>query len=150
MTGLGNKRVFGNDGPFTLTGTTAETALATIPLANIPAQSLIRVTTQWTNNNNANDKTNRIRLGGLSGAVMGINIQTTIISRREQRDIVNRGSTQVGFPGGTGGWATSSSSPASASVNLVTGADLVLSGQLADAGDTLTLEYYLVEVILFP
>lgn len=136
------------------TGNTSETALATItvPAGAMGPNGLLRVTTQWSYTNSANNKTLRVRFGGASGTgYLGNNVTTTN-AFRDQRLIANRNAAnaQVGQSTGvltSGGWGTSTSTPVTSSVDTSAAADLVISGQLANAGETVTLESYLVELL---
>lgn len=136
-----------------LTGSTSETALATvaIPAGAMGPNGVLRVTTLWSLTNSANNKTPRVRLGGISGtAFRGQNL-TTVASGRDQIEIHNRNAqnSQVSNPagGGFGGAGTSSSVITTATVDTSIAQDLVISGQLANSGETLTLEAYTVEVL---
>lgn len=137
------------------TGDTAETALATV---TIPANAMgpngrVRITTQWSFTNSANNKTLRVRFGGPSGTVYASNIQTTTASVRDQREIANRGvaNSQVGGASNTNtSFAQTSGAVVTSSVNTAAATTVVLSGQLASSGETITLESYLVEIIRGP
>jgi len=139
-----------------VTGTVSETSLATVNIAAgaVGRNGIIRVTCHWGHNSSANNKTGRVRLGaagaGISGTIFTAVTQTTNISWRTLCHIVNRNSesSQFGDDGnGTGGWAPSSAAWVTSSVDTSAGAQLVITGQLANTGDTMTLEAYLVELI---
>jgi hypothetical protein len=135
----------------TLSGSTAETALASvsIPAGAMGANGFIRVTSQWSNNNNGNNKTGRIRFGGLSGTLYFIFTNSTQITYLDvPRTISNvnaenaqkgRG-TQATGAGGSGNAIVTSTLDTSAAV------ELVFTGQLANAADSLVLESYVVEL----
>jgi hypothetical protein len=135
------------------TGDTSETALATVqvPANMMGANGILRVTTLWTITNSGNNKTLRARLGGIAGtAFLGATF-TTSASVHDQRLIRNRNAanSQVGFAAinGTGGWGVSSGAVATGAVDTAANQDLVITGQLASAGETITLEAYLVELL---
>jgi hypothetical protein len=137
-----------------VTGTTNETALATV---TIPAGAMglnggVEIRTVWSVTNSANSKTPRIRLGGTSGTQFMAAVFTTTATISDIRSIRNRNSasSQVGSIG-----ASAASSIGSSTVAVVTGSvdtsaaqDLVISGTLANSGETITLEMY--EVWLLP
>lgn len=133
------------------TGNTNETALVTvtIPADVMGANGTIDVETVWSYTNNANNKTLRVRFGGVSGTQYLSNIVTTSVAVRDFRSIVNRNSksSQVGSHNTgvlAGGWGSNSAAVMTSSVNTANAVDLVISGQLAIGTDTVTLEYYKV------
>lgn len=133
------------------TGDTLEHALATItiPGGSMGANGVLRVRLLFSFTNSANTKTLRMRLGGTSGtAFLNVGVTTTAAYATE-KDIQNRNAqdSQIGAP------ANSSSASANTSAGVVTAAvdtaanqDLVITGQLTDAGETVTLRSYVVEV----
>jgi hypothetical protein len=135
------------------TGDTSETVLAaiTLPGRAMGPNGVLRITTLWSYTNSANGKTLRVRLGGLSGAILqAIAVSATNIGVA-QRTIQNRNSesAQIGFNiASTNSFTTvgSGSPPATASVDTSTDQDIVITGQLANAGETVTLEACLVEL----
>lgn len=135
-----------------LTGTASETALATIaiPAGTIGPNGSLRITTLWSHTNSANNKTWRIRLGGIGGTAFAAVVRSTTATDHDIRIIRNRGSasSQVALTAGTGvGFGTSGSAPVTGSVDTASAQDLVLSGQLANTGETITLEAYTVELL---
>lgn len=149
-TGLGG--VLGKSGAAAaLTGSTSETALATvtIPANTIGANGLIRVSSLWTMTTSANNKTPRIRLGGIGGTVIFSTVATTIATFRLETLLIaanatNAQNTQSLSARGTDLLITSSGNTASA-VDMTASQDLVISGQLANSGETMTLLGYVVE-----
>ena len=136
-----------------ITGTTSETVLATvtIPGGTMGANGTLRVTTLWSYTNSANNKIPRIRLGGLAGTLIFSLTATTTGMYRDQREIHNRNAqnSQV-FWGNTssgGGWGTTVGTVSTGSVDTSASQDLVFTAQLANTGETITLEYYLVELV---
>lgn len=135
---------------------TNENILATI---NIPAgamglNGILRVTHEWSYTNGANNKTPRVRFGGIGGTAYASGTFTTTAAATGQFNICNRNAansqfgrpaaTSVfsGWPGGTGNTVVTSA------IDTAVATTLVFTGQKASAGDTLTLESYLVELIL--
>lgn len=140
-----------------LTGTASETILATIPIAAgaLGLNGAVRVTAYFSMTNNANNKTPRIRFGASGAGTSGASIQgptlASIAGYRTQGEIHNRASvsSQVYSPAGlgSGGWSSSTGvNPATAAIDTGAATEIAITGQLANTGDTLTLEYYLVEV----
>ena len=132
-----------------LTGSTTETVLATITLPALSANGRIRVTVVYTQTNNANTKTVRGRLNGIAGTAFMSVAQTAILTNRYQFEIINRGATnsQVGNVSSVA-WSTSSGSPVTSAIDTSVAVDLVITGQLGVGTDTLSLESYLVEVLV--
>lgn len=131
---------------------TSENILATI---NIPAKAMgingaLRVTTLWTMTNSVNNKTTSIRLGGISGTAFLALVNTTAASLMNIKVIQNRGAanSQVSFNSASGGNNTTTGAVTTGSIDTSAAQTLVITGQKASSGETLTLESYLVELIL--
>lgn len=135
------------------TGDMNETALATITITAgaMGLNGIIRIVAIWSGTSSGNGKTFRCRFSTISGTVFRTAAQTTNISNREFITIQNRGAmdSQIGSVVGaaTGGWSPSSGALVTAAVDTSAETTLVLSGQLADSGDTITLESYSVELL---
>lgn len=128
-------------------------ATVTVPAGALGPNGALRITSLWSFTSSANNKTPRIRLGGLSGTVyMGPTI-TTSVGLFQEVMIFNRGAanSQVGFAAAStsaGGWGLSSASAnVTSAVDTAAGTTLVLTAQKASAGETLTLEAYLAELL---
>jgi hypothetical protein len=139
-----------------VTGTVAETVLATVPLPSniIGPNGILRVTSLWGVTNSANNKTLTWRLGaagnGIAGDIFGQTTQTAVAAMRMQQQFQNRNSTasQVILSGiGTGGWGTTTAGIATATRDTSVALDLVFTGTLANTGETITLHSYTVEVL---
>ena len=112
---------------------------------------ILRVTTLWSYTNSANNKTLRVRLGGLSGTAFQANVVTASNIGVMQRTIQNRNSqaSQIGFNAANAASYTtvgSGTSVATGSVDTSADQSIVITGQLASAGETVTLEACLVEL----
>ncbi len=130
---------------------TNENTLATVvlPAGAMGLNGLVRVQTLWTLTNSANNKTLRVKFGGSSFLDVTL---TTVASFADQRVIQNRNSvsSQIGKPTGNmaaGGWGTASSAVTTASIDTSAAVTILITGQKASAGETLTLESYLIELI---
>lgn len=136
-----------------LTGSTSETVLATIPIpANtIGTNGLLRIWTTWTCNNDADDKIPRIRLGGISGAIIFSQTLTTMVAATAITVMQNRNAANSQYSTslvarGTDGLVTTVATGATAA-DTATALDLVITGQLESATtDNLQLEGYVVEL----
>jgi hypothetical protein len=72
---------------------------------------------------------------------------TTSASTHSLARICNRGaSSQVAFASATSGVGSSSGAPATAAIDTTAATSITLTAQLASAGETITLESYIVKV----
>lgn len=132
---------------------TTETTLATI---TIPANAVgpngwVKVIHSVTVTNGANNKTHRVRVGGIAGTAICDATLTTSNGATRVTLIANRNSasSQVGLaPAGNNSGAPGqfTSGYPTSTVNTASAWDLVITGQKANSGDTLTLEAYQVIV----
>jgi hypothetical protein len=135
------------------TGNTDETALATVtlPASAMGANGRVFVVTHWTVTNSVNNKTLRVRLGGIGGTAHLAFVATTVASHRDEREICNRGvaNSQVGFAATAagGGWGQTAGAVITGAIDTAAATTIVISGQLASAGETITLEAYRIEVM---
>lgn len=128
------------------TGDTTETTLATIaiPAGAMGPNGALRVTSHWSFTNSANAKTARAKLGGTAFLVAS---HTTSSGGVYQRTLQNRNSqaSQISYQHNSGNSYTTGNI-FTASVDTSVAQDIVLTGQLASAGETITLESWLVEL----
>ncbi|MBS0175502.1 MAG: hypothetical protein JSR64_15785 [Nitrospira sp.] len=153
--GVGPEVVLGKSGA--AVNTPADTSEDTLATINIPANAMgangvLRIYTLWSFTSSANNKTLRIRFSGGAGTIYMNPVFTTSVGYSSLTMIMNRNATnsQVGFASaGTNGGLGSSSASANvtSSVDTTAATSLVITGQKASAGETLTLESYLVELI---
>jgi|TARA_R110002012_G_scaffold315261_1_gene528905 hypothetical protein len=138
-----------NYDPVTHTGDTAEQALRTIQIPG-GAWRAIRIISQWSAGaNNANAKTPRGRLGGSAGTAFMFGTMASLLTLRDERLIFLRedGSQVSGASGAQGGWGTSSGAIVTSALDATQDITYVLSAQLANAADTLRLDYYQAELL---
>ena len=135
------------------TGNTNETVLATvtIPAGAMGLNGALRITSTWSHpGGSANNKTMRIRLGGISGTTFMFVVLTANVSSQDPFRIIqnrNSASSQICKAQGSLG-TTSNSANVTGTVNTANAQDLVFTAQLANGGETITLEQYTVELIL--
>ena len=134
-----------------LTGTLTETVFATItvPAGAMGANGILRVTLRWSCTNSANNKTLAVRLGGLGGTAM---YQRPVTVNQTVGDVVtiaNRNSQSSQVTGAIDQFTFNASTvaPNTTSVDTSVSQDLVITGQLANTGDTVRIESYIVEVL---
>jgi len=142
-------RVLGQSGTTaSITGTTAETTLATVvvPAAAMGASGALRITTLWQYTNSANNKTLRVNFGGT--AFLN-NSATTTLATQTLTIIRNRtASTQIGFTNATfSAIGTTTGTLATSSADTSASQSLTITAQLANSGETASLESYTVELI---
>jgi len=132
------------------TGNTSETILATItiPAGAMGANGVIRYSSIWTFTNNANAKTINIRLGGIGGTAISTLALTTGQSARLFTWTANRNSqaSQVSWPAGVAGWGSNGGGLTPSVIDTSVSTTLVFTGTLANSGDTISLEQYMVEL----
>lgn len=135
----------------TLTGTTAETTLATItvPANAMGANGFVRITSSFVATGAAGTRTLRCKFGGTTFQATANG--TTILGVANICTIANRNSTtsQVGGQGESGtGVGGATLSPVTAAIDTTSAQNITITGQLGDAGDSMTLNTYLVELIV--
>jgi len=112
------------------------------------ANGILRITALFSYTNSVNNKTLRFRFGnGLSGTIFVSSINTTTASYRLTHVIQNRNSasSQVGgMLNGTIGGSTSA--VVTGTIDTTAQQTVSITGQLANTGETITLESYLVEL----
>jgi len=141
-----------------LTGTganTSETILKTVNLPALGANSTIDIDTLFSWTSSANTKTFRIRLGGISGAIVGSWAVTTSLNQQTKSIIrnVNNVAIQKFFAITSWvGYAASGGALASGAIDTGVATTLVFTGQLdagaAAAGASINYEGATVKVIL--
>lgn len=132
-------------------GGTGEIALAQvkIPGGILGSNGVLRVTTIWSYTNNGNNKTFRIRLGGMGGTTFLSITNTTTASMHDVREIFLRNATgsQVS-PAGAGAVAGANGNAVSnGSIDTTSDQILVITGQKGTGTDTITLEAWMVEIL---
>lgn len=129
----------------TVTGTTAETVLASVivPGGLVGPNGSLRITPIWSSTNNGNAKTGSVKFGGVSHAAHAL---ASALSAGSMFTIRNRGvlNSQITYGGAPGTVQTVSNTTSS----IDTSVDQVLqiTGTLATGTDSLTLEGYTVEL----
>lgn len=131
---------------------TAETTLATVavPANSVGANGAIRITTLWSYTNSGNNKTLRIRLGGIAGTQYCAVVTTASGSVQMQHLIRARNATnsQIGFSNASPSvYNISYGGSATSALNMTVAQDLVFTGTTALSGETITLESYIVEIL---
>ena len=131
------------------TGSTAETTLATVtlPARVMGTDGLLRVTSFWTFTGAGGTRTPRVKFGGTN--VAGNSNASTILSQNIITNVSNKtASTQtatgLGLSTGVGAIAATS---LALSIDTTADVTILLTGQLANSGDSVTLDRYMIEVV---
>ena len=131
------------------TGSTSEFTFATI---TIPANAIgpngqVEIIALWSYTNSANAKTVRNRFGGTQ--INSITATTTANIQSYIR-LGNRNAANSQFVSGQGsaggGFGSSATALGTAAIDTTAAVDITLTGQLASAAETITLESYLVRI----
>lgn len=134
-----------------VTGTTAETALATVtvPAGAMGLNGQLAITALFSYTSSANAKTPRVRFGGAAGAAFFSTSRTTDALYQQMVMIGNRNSasSQIGGSQGASAFGASTGSLMTSSIDTTTDQTVVFSGLLANSSETITLERYSVELI---
>lgn len=128
---------------------TTEDQLAsiTLPANSLGANGGCRIHTLWTCTNNANNKTMRVRWSGAAGTQMLNTTQTTVAFFRDVREFWNQNATNSQrYHAGSNPYGPGASVPATMAVDTTASTTVVITGQKANSGDTLTLNWYAVEL----
>lgn len=135
-----------------LTGTTSETLLASVP---IPAGCMglngaLRVYSLWTYGGvSANNRSPRVRMGGLSGTAFMSLAASAAGVLAEERIIQNRNSasSQICKQFNTTAASVAAGALTTGTINTALPTTIGFTGQLVTGTDTLTLEAYIVELL---
>ena len=132
-----------------LTGTTTETTLATVsvPGGAMGANGALRITLLAHYTNSANTKTIRVKLGSDTFLAATLTATQTLQAMVIIRN-ANSASAQVATPiAMLGALGADAGAPATGTTNTGVNQDLIITGQLTNAAETLTLLGYTIEVI---
>ena len=140
-------KYYNNTTPVSLTGTTAETTMLTIPVKGglIGVNGVLAIQPLWNANNSANSKTLRIKLGATTCYSYGT---ANLLHQDAYINVRNIGSessqkTTSGMSGGTGGTVNNyNSTSTDTSVDF----NIVVTGQLANSADTMAIQAFLITV----
>jgi hypothetical protein len=138
--------------PASVTGTTAETVLATvvIPAKAVATNGRVRLRSYWGCTANTDSKTLRIRIAGAtgigSGSINSSGIAYTVIDA----DFINQGSGNIQYVqlvANNGALSAGGASGGQLAIDMTQAQSLTLTGQLGTSTDTITLLGYSVEVL---
>lgn len=132
------------------TGSTTETTLATIavPANAMGANGVLRITAQWGYSGGAGGWTPRIKFNGTSFIEPSAFANTSFRSPANADRNRNATNWQLGTALVQGNWGASPTAVVTSS-HAATGAlNITITGQLANAADTITLHAYTVELVV--
>lgn len=128
-------------------------AVVTIPANSMGPNGIIRAWANWSYTNNGNNKTGRIRYSANGGGTGGTLYYSQVVSATntlkalatiQNRNAIN---SQLGGTSDLSFFGASASTYQISAFDTSLARDIVFTGQKASAGDTLTLESYLVELL---
>ena len=129
------------------TGTTAETTLVTVTLPGgaMGTNGSVEIEALWSYTSSANTKTGRMKFGGTSFQTTS---PTTTVTLAQRTRVTNRNSVsaQVGGPSGATMIGATNTAVTTASINTAASVDITITAQLANSGETMTLESYCIVV----
>lgn len=131
-----------------VTGTLSETTLATItlPAGLMGSNGQLRITTFWNGTNSANNKTCKIKLG--AGIVhTQVNTTSPVFTQLMMVRNRNAANSQVCHPAISGSFTDTATTPTTLAIDTSVATTVTLTAQLANIGETLTIEAYTVELI---
>jgi len=126
-------------------------ATITIPAGIMGLNGALRVTTYWSLTNNANSKTLKVYFGGIGGTTYLSVDRASAASFSTQTFVHNRGAanSQVGNSDAAANVFTATTDALTTSaIDTSAATTVVITGQKASSGDTLTLAGYIVELLL--
>lgn len=136
------------------TGTTDETVLATVTIKAgvMGTNGRLRVTSLWSWPTSANNKTVRHRFSGLSGTQVNAIVATTTQSGQMFNIIRNNNAAnaQKYFNGTVVPYQNVTTGLITSAVDTSVDTSLVFTAALANTGETITLQDYMVELIAAP
>lgn len=139
--------------PLTLTGSVAQTVLATasIPGGLLGANGVLEILTRWSFTNNANAKTYQAYWGPVAGGTEVLSATgASITTVRQMTEIEAAGATnsQRGHSRfSIGGFTGSSAAVIAASRDSTVNQQITFCGTLANAGDSMSLDGYTIRLV---
>lgn len=140
-------------GTVSTTATTSEEVLATItiPANAMGANGCVEIWSTWNYTNSANTKTCRVRAGGIAGTSLFSSGPTTTNTLMRVTHWANTGSTNSqktsSSSGQAGAVSTSTGTLVTTAIDTTASVDIVITGQKASAAETLSLEFYQVNLM---
>lgn len=132
-----------------VTGVTDETVLATFafPAKLASPKMVLSINSLWSSTNSSNNKTPRVRLGGISGTTYANPVLTTTAAYQTVTSIRSKNSvsSQVGMASPIiAVYSISGANPViTSTIDMsASNTDIVITGQLADSSESLTLQAY--------
>lgn len=130
---------------------TTEDTLATItvPAGAMGLNGILRITTHWTFTGSTNSKTWRVKFGSMSAQDTGTTSAsvTSLRCHTEIRNVASASSQKGNSYSLTIAGSVPATSPTTAAIDTTAAVTMLITGQKGLAGETLTLDYYLVELI---
>jgi hypothetical protein len=138
----------GKGGNISHTGNTSLHTFASVSLPVLQAGDQLAIEYQWSHPSSGNNKTERLYFGGTGGTIYHEIVATTTRTNRQNVciNIISTTSQKGGI--NTSSFTNSAIAAVTSATDVsAAGVALVLAGQLASSGETLTLDYYRVTLI---
>lgn len=135
------------------TGNTNEVALATlnIPAGLMGANGALIIEPIWSHTVSINNKTLRVRMGGVAGTIIFSKVNGAAVASEAPLIVLanrNAENSQLAPYSPAGNYFSgNASAPATHAINTAQAQDLVITGQLASAGEQVRLEAYSVFLV---
>ena len=128
------------------TGNTNETTLASIviPAGAMGPNGRVRITSLWSGTNSGNNKTMRHKFGGVNYFAQNL---TTQQGWRQETEICNRNAANSQAGNGNNSWGAAGQAMNTSAIETTSAVTVLVTGQLANASETISLEAYRVEVL---
>jgi hypothetical protein len=130
-----------------VTGTTNQTTLFsyTLPAGTMGPNSVLSVTTLWNITNSGNSKALRVNFGGTLYYNIGLTVQPSVQHKVIIRNR-NSQSSQIGFYNAANPYTAQTGTLSASAVNTAADVTILVTGQLTNPGETITLESVFIEV----
>lgn len=122
-------------------------ATCTVPANAMGANGKLEVSGLWTFTNSVNNKTLRIRFSGISGTILSSSVNTTTATQHFWGIIGNRNATNSQIASFAQLNTATGSAPITAAIDTTAGTTVLLTGQLANTGETIQLESWTCKLI---
>lgn len=122
-------------------------ATVTVPAGIMGLNGIVRVTTSWTFTNNANNKTPRIKFGGTTVATYtGASNASLDVTALVQNRASASSQMATGLAVASAG--NSKTNPQALAIDTSAAVTILITAQKATGTDTMTLENYIVELLI--
>lgn len=132
-----------------VTGTTSDTTLFTFPLpaGTVGPNGAIQIIVGFSYTNSGNNKTLRVKIGGTNFAAVVVTTTAAMVRNMVVYN-VNSQAVQTEWTSTiAAGFGVTTNALTSGAKDLSVAQDITVSGQLASSGETITMEYVLINIM---